>query len=243
MVVKASGFFPATVNGFTMTVATEIGDKTFCIAAIMAMKYNRLLIFFGAAGALLVMTVLSVVIGFALPSFLPKQYTHYAAAALFAYFGIKLLLEAREAPSESGEHSELAEAEEELALKLGGLEAERSKATEADALESGTVVGGPLGLNMGNSIHRAGNGSSTPSGSPRDGNTDEEREEEAAKSAAKSGSTKRNSEVGGALLSTLQRDWPIFTQAFMITFLAEWGDRSQIATIAMAAAQHPVGGT
>lgn len=26
----------------------------------------------------------------------------------------------------------------------------------------------------------------------------------------------------------------IFTQAFVMTFLAEWGDRSQIATIALA---------
>ena len=36
---------------------------------------------------------------------------------------------------------------------------------------------------------------------------------------------------------------PVFVQCFTMTFLAEWGDRSQIATIAMAAAKDPVGVT
>lgn len=49
--------------------------------------------------------------------------------------------------------------------------------------------------------------------------------------------------VGGLplLLHYCKKDWGILTQAFTLTFLAEWGDRSQIATIAMAAAQDPVG--
>ena len=34
---------------------------------------------------------------------------------------------------------------------------------------------------------------------------------------------------------------PIFMQCFTMTFLAEWGDRSQIATIALAAAKDPIG--
>jgi putative Ca2+/H+ antiporter (TMEM165/GDT1 family) len=44
-------------------------------------------VFVGAFSALVVMTVLSALIGFALPNLLPKQYTHYAAAILFLYFG------------------------------------------------------------------------------------------------------------------------------------------------------------
>ena len=36
---------------------------------------------------------------------------------------------------------------------------------------------------------------------------------------------------------------PIFLEAFILTFLAEWGDRSQIATIALAAHLDPYGVT
>ena len=47
------------------------GDKTFCIAAVMAMRYNRVFVFGGAIGALIVMTVLSVVIGECRPVLAP----------------------------------------------------------------------------------------------------------------------------------------------------------------------------
>ena len=36
---------------------------------------------------------------------------------------------------------------------------------------------------------------------------------------------------------------PIFLQCFTMTFVAEWGDRSQIATIGLAAAKNPWGVT
>ena len=35
--------------------------------------------------------------------------------------------------------------------------------------------------------------------------------------------------------------WAVVSQSFGLTFLAEWGDRTQFATISLAAAQNPVG--
>ncbi|PLZ75864.1 hypothetical protein CBP16_23715, partial [Fischerella thermalis WC217] len=37
--------------------------------------------------------------------------------------------------------------------------------------------------------------------------------------------------------------WAILLEAFVLTFMAEWGDRTQFATITLAAANNPVGVT
>ncbi|BBG94445.1 Uncharacterized protein family UPF0016 [Prunus dulcis] len=59
-------------TGFTkslaMTVLSEIGDKTFFAAAILAMRHPRRLVLSGCLGALIVMTILSVLVGLAAPN-------------------------------------------------------------------------------------------------------------------------------------------------------------------------------
>lgn len=53
------GFVHAFVAAISVIVVSELGDKTFFIAAIMAMRHPRLTVFLGAASALALMTVLS----------------------------------------------------------------------------------------------------------------------------------------------------------------------------------------
>jgi len=109
---KELQFWSAFVNSLSMIIATEIGDKTFFIAAVMSMSSSRLAVFSGAFLALVVMTILSTLMGLVLPSLLPRTYTHILGGVLFVYFGVKLVYE-----SLSMDHKvsdELEEVEEEL---------------------------------------------------------------------------------------------------------------------------------
>lgn len=57
--LESLGFLHAFLASLSVIVVSELGDKTFFIAAIMAMRHPRLTVFAGAIGALAVMTVLS----------------------------------------------------------------------------------------------------------------------------------------------------------------------------------------
>ncbi|MFM6250733.1 MAG: TMEM165/GDT1 family protein, partial [Dolichospermum sp.] len=43
--------------------------------------------------------------------------------------------------------------------------------------------------------------------------------------------------------SQLKSVWSILLKSFVLTFIAEWGDRTQLATIALAASNNPIGVT
>ena len=162
-------FFEGAVKSGTMILISEIGDKTFFIAAIMAMRHSRATVFAGAIGALGVMTALSAALGWAAPALISKTYTHYLAVALFFFFGCRSLYESLLAWEGGGMQEELEETEKELGAK--GKKKTKTK-TKTSAFLSSTLV-----------------------------------------------------------------------ETFVITFLAEWGDRSQIATIGLAASEDPFGVT
>ena len=51
------------IASLSVIIVSELGDKTFFIAAILSMQHSRLTVFLGAVGALFTMTVLSGEIG------------------------------------------------------------------------------------------------------------------------------------------------------------------------------------
>lgn len=109
-----TGFYQA----FSLVFLSEIGDKTFFIAGLLAMKTSRIVSFIGSMAALAVMTVLSVLIGqifHAVPSGFGEglPLDDIAAAVAFAFFGVKTLLEALQMDENSSiMDEELADAQE-----------------------------------------------------------------------------------------------------------------------------------
>ncbi|XP_017103014.1 putative divalent cation/proton antiporter TMEM165 isoform X2 [Drosophila bipectinata] len=171
-------FIDAFTASISVILLTELGDKTFFIAAIMAMRHPRLIVFGGAIAALALMTVLSCVFGMA-ANFIPKIYTYYISTALFLIFGLKMLYDGyKMKPTDAQE--ELEEVQTDLRKREDELDRDVNAALVNDA-ESG----------------------------------------------------RRRPQRRGATYFTMR----IFAQAFTMTFLAEWGDRSQITTIILAASK------
>ena len=105
----------AFIASISVIIVSELGDKTFFIAAIMAMRHSRLVVFTGAISALGLMTVLSVFLGYA-TTVIPRKYTFYISTALFAIFGLKMLKEGYDMDPNEGQE-ELEEVTAELKKK------------------------------------------------------------------------------------------------------------------------------
>lgn len=176
-----TGFTAGLVSSFSMIMVSEIGDKTFLIAAIMSMTHGRWQVFLGAIAALAAMTVLSTAFGLLFPHLLSKNLTSWVAAALFAVFGFKMVRDGWKM-ADSQLQEEYAQVQMELESKEPSVSPVTVKANAMEAQGNGTSLG---------------------------------------------------------LLHKSALFWKVAT----LTFLAEWGDRSQIATIALAAAQDAVGVT
>ena len=115
-----TGFYQA----FSLVFVSEIGDKTFFMAGLLAMKTSKFISFIGSMGALFVMTLISVLIGqsfHAVPAGFGEgvlgglPLDDVAAVLAFAFFGVKTLQDAL--TMEEGESvmdEELKDAEEEV---------------------------------------------------------------------------------------------------------------------------------
>ena len=153
-------FLSGFTAGLLLITLSELGDKTFFIAAILAMRHPRRWVFVGATAALFTMTVLSVLIG-QVATIFPQRYVEGIAATLFFGFGLKLLYDAFKMSGRQGLAHEQADAQKAVEQKEKGV-------------------------------------------------------------------------IAWSVRS-------VVVEAFVLIFVGEWGDRTQLATITLAAANNPYG--
>lgn len=209
------------LGSFSSIAATEIGDKTFIVAALMAMRYPRLQVFTAAYSALFIMTILSGFAGHLVGAVISKKWAAFLAALLFLVFGAKSLKEGYDMDPNQGTNDEIQEVQAELEEKEAGFSRanghRRQSSISPYALEAGRKSRSPS--RSGNSPAR---GSSQSPLGPHINSP-------SAQTTASGITGIKN------LLSLLLS--PAWVETFSMTFIGELGDRSQIATVAMAAGQ------
>ncbi|XP_063937556.1 GDT1-like protein 4 isoform X2 [Daucus carota subsp. sativus] len=149
------GVFDAFFASLSMILVSEIGDETFIIAALMAMRHPKSIVLSGALSALYVMTILSTGLGRIVPNLISRKHTNSAATVLYAFFGLRLLYIAwRSTDSKASSKKEMEEVEEKLEAGQGKTTVRRffsrfctpiflELATHKNAL--GVAVGASLG--------------------------------------------------------------------------------------------------
>ena len=192
--ISNSGFLHAFLASLSVIIVSELGDKTFFIAAILAMKNSRTVVFVASMLALGIMTILASVMGVA-TSIIPRVYIHYTSVALFFVFGLKMLKEGYDLSDE--------DAKEELNQVQTSIEKEEQNSKQAPGLS-------------------------------RDASTYSSEDPE-------TGVIKSLPEV--PLRTRIRRKFLVFVsltfiKTFTMIFLAEWGDRSQISTVVLAAREN-----
>ena len=155
---------------------SELGDETFIIAAILAMRFSRSVVFAGAISALALMTVLSTLLGMVAPQLISQQVVNRLAVVLYLCFGFRLLYIAA----------------------MAGKDGDGALAREMEEKEGALDSDGAAGKGARRRGVRA---------------------------------------MLGRCFSA------VFLEAFILIFVAEWGDRSQITTIALAAHMNALGVT
>ncbi len=152
----------AFTAGLLLITVSELGDKSFFICLVLAMRYPRRWVLAGVVTALAIMTIISVLMAQVF-TFLPPFYVQVGSIILFLIFGTKLLFDAWRM-GDNANVEVLEEAEEAI-------------------------------------------------------------------------------EQGEKNLPKKPKNWGVFLESFTLTFVAEWGDRTQIATLALAATHNVIGVT
>merc|ERR1712130_1037353 len=222
-VTRHRGILHGFSESISVILVSEIGDKTFFIAAILAMRNNKLTVFLAALSALFLMTVLSALLGWVVTTFIPREITYYTCTAIMFAFALKMLWEAWRMGEGEMEETQK-EGEQELAeLDDGQPQQGDSERGEASSGRDNAGFDGPPPA-------------ATEQAATPQKQTPKSSEQGWVNNAIDRG-CKENSWFGKKCLKIFK----LFVNTFTLTFIAEWGDRSQLATIVLAGINDVVG--
>jgi len=225
-------FSGSALESLGAVFATELGDKTFFLAAIFASKGNPGLVLMSSWLALAIMTVISAFVGVAFTkTILPSaRVSHLIVIASFLYIGFEHLWRSWGMYSKGEGESlqdELEDAAEEV-VKIGGA---------PQILEDEPPLNPPKKTpsKPGKVVEKKNESDSTAASSSAE-------EETVTVSPPKSG-TKSLDEVLVSKGFTGRKEQLVttFSTIFIMTFLAEIGDKSQLTTMALGAIENLVG--
>lgn len=193
------------------------------MAALMAMRHSRLQVFSAAFSALFVMTILSGLAGHAVGAIISKRWSALVAALLFLVFGAKSLREGFAMSPNQGVSDEIREVEAELEEKEVDMARHANGSRRASAIS-------PYALEAGRANGRKSRSRTRLAAPHRDPSTSSSRSPSPSRPSLSSAISGMKN-LFSLLLS------PAWVETFSMTFFGELGDRSQIATVAMAAGQ------
>jgi putative Ca2+/H+ antiporter (TMEM165/GDT1 family) len=220
---------------FTAAIVTifieGLGDKTFFISAFMSMKYNRVWFFCGATTALFIILGVSTAFGHLVNGLVPEKVLKGSVITVFFFFAFALFYQAIKYKDDE-ESEAKQEAEEEIFKIESALKMKKKEAMVDDSDKK---------QNKSNETHKL------DSNATAHGITKRTVDTMSSKNSDKLANDTSNSKVRSRSSSEDSLSYKIkhqtfrfvYWQSFSLIFLGEWGDKSQIYTIALATRANP----
>merc|ERR1712083_520562 len=197
---------------------------TFFIAAILAMRNNKLTVFLAALSALFLMTVLSALLGWVVTTLIPREITYYTCTAIMFAFALKMLWEAWR----MGE-GELEETQKEVEQELAELDDGQPQQGDSERGDADVTSG------------RENAGFEGPATSAEQAATPQKKSQKTNEQGWMNNAIDRGCKENSWFGKRCLKVFKLFVNTFTLTFIAGWGDRSQLATIVLAGVNDVVG--
>jgi len=203
-----SGNFGIFCRSLALVGVAELFDKTWFMGFILALKYKPRTVFIGSFTSLFLHTILAAAFGYAFATFVSRRVLNYLTAALF--FGFALLY-AKDCYQADPTADVISAGKEEAANEVGPAAAGDFGPVDQEGEATPVALGRPC---------------------PEEGGASDGEDAAAVDKPTDLSPPSPQVQNGGS-----PGNWEVFGKAFMSVFIAEWGDRTQIAMVGQHSSQ------